>query len=530
MEDALPRLINTSTGCICGRNAQINAFKTSKEYSELLSSAMGNATLRSECMRDAVLMFFQYVMLSHRWEGKEPLLYDIQGKNVYELNPVDGIAKLQSFCKVVRDAGYRWAWSDTCCIDKNDNIDLQESVNSMFTWYRHSALTIVYLSDVLPLSKSGALALSVWNSRGWTVQEFLAPKVVLFYQKDWTLYLNDRSPNHKESAVIMRELGNATGINAQALVAFHPGMRGAREKLQWSSMRVTTLQEDIAYSLFGIFGVHLPPIYGEKRHNALGRLLQEIIAQSGDITCLNWVGKSSEFNSCLPANITSYAAPPSALPSLSDDEIQALVSTLRDAGAVTLASRLYAELDHLTAPRFAHRRLHLHCIVFPVIEVIQRPGQEQEAYFTYEIKADGLRDLLIIMEDKLIPFSRATPIRQKFLLVRPWDRGLLELHDFNDIADEEQSIATDDYQTPPSSPVCDSSDMRAGENAPVDSESDSQALRLVVRLRQSFSALLLAQQWSGEYKRISADHDIIAKVKNVVSVQDMMNVKTLEIL
>jgi len=121
----------------------------------------------------------------------------------------------------------------------------------------------------------------------------LAPKVVLFYQKDWTLYLDDCSPNHKESAVIMRELEDATGINGRALIAFYPGMRGVRGKLQWASMRVTTLQEDIAYSLFGIFGVHLSPIYGENKQNALGRLLQEVIAQSGDITCLDWVGKSS---------------------------------------------------------------------------------------------------------------------------------------------------------------------------------------------------------------------------------------------
>ena len=64
-------------------------------------------------------------MLSHRWEGKEPLLHEIQDKKVHELNPVDGIVKLQSFCKVARDRGYRWAWSDTCCIDKNNNIEFQ---------------------------------------------------------------------------------------------------------------------------------------------------------------------------------------------------------------------------------------------------------------------------------------------------------------------------------------------------------------------------------------------------------------------
>ncbi|KAG1853324.1 hypothetical protein C8R48DRAFT_763921 [Suillus tomentosus] len=101
------------------------------------------------------------------------------------------------------------------------------------------------------------------------------------------------------------------------------------KRLQWASSRVTTLQEDVAYSLFGIFGVHLPVVYGEKKQNALGRLLQEIVARSGDITILDWVGQPSEFNSCLPAYITSYATPPRTLPSLSEDQIQTTISSLR---------------------------------------------------------------------------------------------------------------------------------------------------------------------------------------------------------
>ncbi|OJA19035.1 hypothetical protein AZE42_08183, partial [Rhizopogon vesiculosus] len=428
MENAPPRLIDTSTGRLCDREAQISAFETTTVYKELLSLTMKYANLGMERIEKAVTTFFRYAMLSHRWEGKEPPLYEVQDNNVYELNPVEGIVKLQSFCKVARDRGHRWAWSDTCCIDKNNNIELQQSVNSMFVWYRHSALTIIYLSDVLPSSKSGALAKSAWNSRGWTVQEFLAPKVILFYQKDWALYLDDRSSNHKESTTIMQELGDATGINAQALVDFRPEMRGAREKLQWSAKRVTTFQEDIAYSLFGIFGVHLSPIYGEKKENALGRLLQEIIAQSGDITSLDWVGKSSTFNSCLPASITSYGAPPSALPSpLSEDEMQVSVSSLRDVVDLQLASRLYQTLDSLGAPRFAARRLRLPCITFAVTEVKRRRGQGQKTRVAFEIKAEGLRDLLIITEDRLTQFSQAKRSPQSFLLVRPWDRSLLEL-------------------------------------------------------------------------------------------------------
>ncbi|KAG2355810.1 hypothetical protein BDR07DRAFT_1492731 [Suillus spraguei] len=337
------RVLDTPTSLLCSREAQIRTFKMSVEYKELVSSAVTHRDIQIQMkhIEEVVMTYFRY------------------DKIVYDLDPVGGITKLQSFCKTARDLRYRWAWSDTCCIDKNNNVELQESVNFMFVWYHLSALTVVYLSDVPPWSKSGALTRSAWNTRGWTVQEFLAPKVILFHQKDWTLYLNNRTPNQKESVAIMQELENATGIDRQTVLAFRPGMR-----------------EDIAYSLSGVFGVRLHVDYGEKQ-KSLGRLLQEIVAQSGDITALDWVGESSVFNSCLPADIISYAAPPYALPSLSEDKIQTAVSLLRkNPVAVDSASRLHDQLDHTSSTRFAHHRLHLPCIVFPVREARLRPGQD----------------------------------------------------------------------------------------------------------------------------------------------------------
>jgi len=360
----------------------------------------------------------------------------------------------------------------------------------------------------------------------------LASKIVLFYQQDWTPYLLDLSPNHKESAAIMKELGDATGIDTHALIAFRPGMGGAREKLQWVSKRVTTVPEDVAYSLFGIFGVHLPVIYGEKKQNALGRLLQEIVAQSGDITALDWVGKSSGFNSCLPAEITSYQTPSSTLPSLSEDEIQTLVSSLRNSLAVQSALKLYTLLHNMSAARFAHRRLYLPCITFPVTGVRRR--DRQETYVTYEVKTNGLHDLLITTEDSLMPFSRATPTRQKYLLVRPWDRYLLELPDFTELPESEQLLdfaddAQSNYETSPQSPL-NLPGGSPGEEGPADSASHSRASRLIVRLGQPFRAFFLAQQRSGEYTRVAAEHNIIAQVKDVTFIPNMMDIRTLEIL
>ncbi|KAG2136886.1 hypothetical protein BD769DRAFT_1664433 [Suillus cothurnatus] len=517
------RLLNTYTGLLCGREAQISAFKATAEYKQLLLSIMKHTDLPMERIADAVATYFRYVMLSHRWGKNEPLLHDIQGSVVYKLKAAGGLVKLQSFCKLARHAGYHWAWVDTCCIDQNNHVELQKSLTSTFAWYHHSALTVVYLSDVPPSAKSGALAKSEWNTRGWTVPEFLAPKAVLFYQQDWTLYLDDHSPNHKESVKIMDELEDATGIDAHALVAFQPGMKDARQKLQWVSTRVTTVPEDIAYSLFGIFGIHLPILYGENAQNALRRLLQEIVARSGDITPLDWVGQPSEFNSCLPAHISSYAAPPRALPYLSEDQIQTAVSSLRHTAAVDQASKLYDRFDNMSAPRFANCRLHLPCIVFPVTEVRRRSGPGQEALSAYTVKADGLDDLSITTEENLIQFSRLRPTRRTFLLVRPWDRRLLELPEF---ADDEEYLG----DCPPLDDSDESVSDSPGEEELTDSGSYSRALRLIVRLGQPFGAFLLAQQRGGEYKRIASDYDITAEVKDVSSVHTMMDLRTLEIL
>jgi hypothetical protein len=290
------------------------------------------------------------------------------------------------------------------------------------------------------------------------------------------------------------------------------------------------LQEDIAYSLFGIFGIHLPVIYGENKQNALGRLLQEIVAKSGDITCLDWVGKPSQFNSCLPASITSYGADPSALSSqLSEGEMQTSISSLRDAIDAEFASRLYQKFESLITPQFMASRLRLPCIAFTVTSVRRtRHDEDRQSASTFVVKADGLRDLSITTEDRLMNLFRTRLSRQSFLLVRPWDRSLLELRNLADPSDSSDTESEEDW-SPSASPSDDSPVGSLGEHGLVDSESYSRALRLIVRLSQPFGAFLLAQQQGGEYKRIASDQNIIAEVKDMAAVTTM-DVRTLEIL
>ncbi|KIO00993.1 hypothetical protein M404DRAFT_93046, partial [Pisolithus tinctorius Marx 270] len=281
-----PHLLHTPTGTMCNRKAQLSHFERSHQYKQLLSTAhlLTEQKLQT-AIGSAVTDFFQIAMLSHRWGNDEPLLREIEGKKIYDLRAIDGLAKLQYFCALALEKNFQWAWSDTCCIDKDSSTELQEAIGSMFSWYRRSSLTIVYLSDV---SDAGSLASSVWFERGWTLQELLASPTVLFYMYDWSLYTKDDSTNHKTDPAVLQELQEATGIAKQHLTDFHPGVDDARLRLHWASRRRTTRPEDIAYSLFGIFEVQLPVLYGESAENALGRLLAEIISRSGDVSVLDW--------------------------------------------------------------------------------------------------------------------------------------------------------------------------------------------------------------------------------------------------
>ncbi|KAF8439879.1 hypothetical protein L210DRAFT_3352333, partial [Boletus edulis BED1] len=196
--------------------------------------------------------------------------------------------KLQTFCKIVLDAGFHWAWSDTCCINKSDHFVLQEALVAMFKWYQGSAMMIVFLRGVRSSSRRGALVQSIWNTRAWTLQEYVASKIIRFYTEDWTPYLDLMLPNHKESPEVISEMEQATGVSAQQLVALRPGLTSIREKLRLASTRETTLVEDAAYSLLGIFSITgIPAIYGEGE-GSLGRLLAHVLTGSGDASILAW--------------------------------------------------------------------------------------------------------------------------------------------------------------------------------------------------------------------------------------------------
>jgi hypothetical protein len=149
----------------------------------------------------------------------------------------------------------------------------------MFRWYRNAAKCYVYLSDVskddmdlitwtAPLPYESAFRGSKWFTRGWTLQELLAPRSVEFFTNDG-MYLGD-----KESLEL--QIHEITGIAVLALQGSPLSQFSVNERMTWATKRETTIEEDKAYCLLGIFNIYLPPIYGEGMTNAFIRLREQI--------------------------------------------------------------------------------------------------------------------------------------------------------------------------------------------------------------------------------------------------------------
>ena len=486
-------LVDVKNGHLCDGPKRIRIFKSESEFKELISSITPQSD--NDRVQQVIEKYFQYVTLSHVWEGEEPSFQDVnKAGSVWDLDesfPLN--QKLRSFCEVVHADGYRWAWSDTCCIDKTISTVLNQSLKMMYKWYEASAATLILLGRS---TSSLALAQNIWMTRAWTAQELLAATVIRFYTRDWKLYRDDTRTNHKESPEIMQELADAIGIARETIISFKPDDLSAREKLRLASTRKATVEEDVAYSLIGIFKSDIIPCYGEK-YAALGHLLEEIVARSGDVTVLDWIGEPSPYNSCLPATLAAYSRPPGTLPVISSAEMDTRVSALRNSLLQTNATQIYNQISALPPARFANRRLHLPCIIFAVKRLgIQDFGDGPET--SYRARVSGIGDVEFQTSDRLSPKEP-----RKLIFVHPWLRGLRDPLDGFDWggSDDEDWSDSESGEGSASSPL---------NAVPVIVMDDyTRALRLIIRLQQPFHALLLQQQPNGEFKRIGTQHEIV---------------------
>ncbi|KAI1338604.1 heterokaryon incompatibility protein-domain-containing protein [Xylariaceae sp. FL0016] len=245
-----------------------------------------------------------YAVLSHTWGDDEVTFQDIRN-DLHLAQSKKGFAKILHACQIAQERHLQYAWVDTCCIDKASSAELSEAINSMFRWYRGAAFCIVFLFDLPPalssLSSPTSLSWSSaspqldfvrdfptcrWLTRGWTLQEMIAPPKLEFYDAGWEF----RGYKSDWKLLLSRE----TGVDVAILddLAGLPQIPVAR-RMSWAAGRQTTRIEDMAYCLMGIFDVHMPMIYGEGP-KAFVRLQEEIARETSDLSLFAWTQLDSD--------------------------------------------------------------------------------------------------------------------------------------------------------------------------------------------------------------------------------------------
>ncbi|RYP51590.1 hypothetical protein DL768_003097 [Monosporascus sp. mg162] len=211
-----------------------------------------------------------YAILSHVWDGYNEVTFQEWARRDTDeaVRRKSGYQKIVAACQQAINDKLEWLWCDTNCIDKTSSAELSEAINSMFAWYNNSQVCYAYLDDVDIRStratrSSGSadlkknteennpalantehvqplFAKSRWFTRGWTLQELLAPSREVFFAKDWTA-LGDRNQ-------LARSISDITRIHISALRDRSTIWQySVAQRMSWAADRQTTRQEDVAY-------------------------------------------------------------------------------------------------------------------------------------------------------------------------------------------------------------------------------------------------------------------------------------------
>ncbi|KAF2006863.1 HET-domain-containing protein [Amniculicola lignicola CBS 123094] len=176
--------------------------------------------------------------------------------------------------------------SANSCIDQSTSSEFSEALNCVFHWYRAAAKCYVHLSDVSTGDQDvdtsqhhesawgTAFRTSRWFTRSWTLPELLAPCSLEFFSREGKRLGDKKS--------FERQISEITHIPTSVLCGAPLGDFGVEECISWMKHREATREEDRAYALLGIFGVHKPIIYGEGEYNAFVRLRKEIARKAKD--------------------------------------------------------------------------------------------------------------------------------------------------------------------------------------------------------------------------------------------------------
>lgn len=274
-----------------------------------------------------------YAILSHRWGEDEVTYQDIATPHSYRVNAKAGWRKIVHTCQQALADGLDYVWIDTCCINKADSVELSEAINSMFQWYKDSVVCYTHLDTVrldrdvpggnpkyhktiecalgsvtkgkrvryvaedrkLTEQNMRDIINSPWFFRGWTLQELIAPEILVFFDSTWRRIGQRDSP-------LAEILAKSTRIDLDVLSWQRGSIPGSRyfrrqrtpltrvcaaRKMSWAAKRQTKKLEDKAYCLLGIFGISMPLLYGEGER-AFRRIQEEIVRRTGDLSIFAW--------------------------------------------------------------------------------------------------------------------------------------------------------------------------------------------------------------------------------------------------
>lgn len=266
---------------------------------------------------ELVKLHSRYAILSHTWIRDTPGDVIFQDWEKRSANS-RGNRKIDKFCEVAaRDYDVKFGWMDTVCIDKTSSSELDESIRSMYKWYRGAYVCIAYMAETRPLARMHS---DSWFSRGWTLQELLAPTNIRFYDMDWDDFLVNRATplsalpffpaEPLTVADIQYQIRTATSISEYEISLFRHGDTeriALSRRFQLASKRQVTREEDGAYSLMGLLGVDLSVAYGEGAARAFFRLVRELLATKTHVLDLfNHAYGSAPQNRLLPVRILQY--------------------------------------------------------------------------------------------------------------------------------------------------------------------------------------------------------------------------------
>ncbi|KAG1720223.1 hypothetical protein EDB19DRAFT_1836109 [Suillus lakei] len=378
--------------------------------------------------------------------------------------------------------------------DKTNNVELQESIISMFSWYELSSVTIVYLSDVT----------------------------------DEKSFKNSQAEPQKDPQVV-KIISEATNIDQTVILnQFVPGLRdvGSDEvkKMSWLALRKTAKIEDMAYCMMGIFGVHMPVMYGERK-NAFVRLQKEIMNLTDDLSLFDWVGEPSELHSYFASHPSCFVKPPAGRGRDSSKNSRVRLFQASKAFASAIGSTVVINVKKLLLDPphghfIANGKMNMPMFVHEVTKLIPAdttgpPILDADGFVDYFVKAEGLAEVMITTH-KLLPITINEEDSPCYRLVRMWDFNLIPPEDAVKKADEETGAGDGDGERHEGSihtpHWLDRSDILSPMATAVTAAvSHNAVVMFMSRLREPFVAQLLIQRKrGGPYERVGTRERLIA--------------------